>query len=370
MIECLVLPKGRRACQIPPISSSMNVMAGGRRGSSTHAASTCSFSCMPRQRRGTFTLEVQRVSGGASRSALKNSCQSFRSLSISKLLTPHHFMGFASFMSSADFRLCARSCAPWDLARLKTDSIKFSARGTVNSKFAISVWKVVFDLLLISTSMLSVAVASCSAYFAARRVKMMVPMSATRLTILLTVASAPSSYTLWKPAWPQPPQHGGCFPNFPHIPASVDQAMSWQNVRPTLPWRWAAHVSQDSNVHCDSMGGALMQNCCIFPKCSSAMLRSIHAKNVSRPVTKDRNNVSPIMIVDVLTPAFAERSDGGIGPAEQPTSSLPTKSSISCEGYFPKKSLKLARLRHALPVMVNWPTATSLAMCLRRCLSR
>mmetsp|Transcript_28822 Transcript_28822/g.91865 ORF Transcript_28822/g.91865 Transcript_28822/m.91865 type:complete len:271 (+) Transcript_28822:1240-2052(+) len=266
---CRVLPKGRRARQRPPVMNSKKVMGGGSRGSSTQAASTSSSLGMPRQRRGTLTLEVQRVSGGAMRSFSKNSSQSARSSSISKFLTPHHLEAGPSQVSAVCSRMRLPSealCMLWAMALLKTSSMKFSARGTVNSKFAISVWKEDLDLLLMSTSMLSVAVARLNAYLAASSVKRIVPVSATRLTMVLKVARTPSSMALMKPPCAQPPQQGASFLYFVHSIASVTHETWLQKVVLTPMCFFTAQVSQWSCVHCPAMLGAEMQNCCIFAK--------------------------------------------------------------------------------------------------------
>mmetsp|Transcript_24519 Transcript_24519/g.77392 ORF Transcript_24519/g.77392 Transcript_24519/m.77392 type:complete len:224 (-) Transcript_24519:202-873(-) len=222
-----------------------------------------------------------------------------------------------------------------------------------------------------STSMLSVAVASCSAILAASRVKRIVPVSATRLTAPFTVPMNPSSRALRKPPWPQPPQQGGDgLLNLRQTRGSSDRWTARQKLVLTSRWPWIAQASQWCWVHCPPPAGASMQNLCIFAMCSRAMLRSIHAKKVSTPVTRERKRVMKTTTVEALMPAVAERSPGGMVPAARPRPRVPQRSSMSWEGYFPKKRRKVLRRRQLLPVRVNCPTATSRTVCLLRCRSR
>mmetsp|Transcript_4192 Transcript_4192/g.11587 ORF Transcript_4192/g.11587 Transcript_4192/m.11587 type:complete len:229 (+) Transcript_4192:1345-2031(+) len=223
-----VFPKGSRAYHSPPIMNSQTEMGGGSSGSSTQAPNTSSSSPMPRQRRGTRNRAVQRVSGGASRSSWKNWFQSWVSSSSTKFRTPHHFPSSPSSGGALSiawlFRCCERFSMLWVRALEKAASRRSSARGMVMSKLAISAEYAFLDLLLMSTSMLSVAVARLSAYLAASKVHRMVPVSATRLTELFSVAKNPSSNVLKNPPWLQPPQQGGSFPNFLHTWASSDHS--------------------------------------------------------------------------------------------------------------------------------------------------
>mmetsp|Transcript_118546 Transcript_118546/g.369240 ORF Transcript_118546/g.369240 Transcript_118546/m.369240 type:complete len:223 (+) Transcript_118546:1945-2613(+) len=221
-----------------------------------------------------------------------------------------------------------------------------------------------------STSMLSVAVASCRASLAATRVKRMVPVSARRLTELFTVPMTPSSRTFRKPPRSQPAQQGAGLPNLAHSEASADQATAPQKLAATSGALWTIQSAQWFALHCASSAGTCRQKRCIFAKCSREMLRSIQAKKVSTAVSRERKSVRAAMRAEGLMPAVAERSPGGMVPAALPGPWVPTRSSIICEGYLPKNKRKVPRRRQLLPVRVNWPTATSRTLCLRRCRSR
>mmetsp|Transcript_43375 Transcript_43375/g.123680 ORF Transcript_43375/g.123680 Transcript_43375/m.123680 type:complete len:245 (-) Transcript_43375:1070-1804(-) len=244
---------------MPPVIRSHADIGGGNNGSSTHAARTCSSSWMPRRRLGTFTFDVQRVSGGDRLSLLKNSFQSSSSSSISKLLTPHHFCAAlpgpeAAASDMRSFRRALdRVSTPCVLDLAKTASMKASAKGTVKSKFAISDLKDVLDRLLMRTSMLSVAVASAIEYRAASNANTTVPVSAKRLTADLMAAIMPSSRTLENPPWLQPPQQGGSCPYFLHVTSSWDQATTLQNDELIPIWSCTVHFSHTFWVHFPSV---------------------------------------------------------------------------------------------------------------------